>query len=138
MFLCSNTRESYIRSHSLCILSHLFTDLLIYLLFIFLNTFHLSCHFISFYFFVSFSLFFFLSFTYLSFYFHSCLPGIVKHDADLSGSMQIIGREQMLLTNHYKEKKISDNTKSIFSGTYVRAFNKYFNTFVVIVFLPFF
>ena len=38
--------------------------------------------------------------------------------------MQLVGREQFLLTNHYKLKKITDKTKSIFAGEYL--FNFFF------------
>jgi hypothetical protein len=45
------------------------------------------------------------------------MNGIVKEDLDISnGLMELIGREQYLITNHYKNKKISDKTKSIFSA----------------------
>jgi hypothetical protein len=45
------------------------------------------------------------------------MNGIVREDIDMSSSMnELLGREQFLITNHYKEKKISDKTKSIFSA----------------------
>ena len=66
--------------------------------------------------------FYILHFSFLIIYF---LLGIVKTDIDLANSiMQLVGREQFLLTNHYKQKKITDKTKSIFAGEYL--FNFFF------------
>ena len=51
------------------------------------------------------------------FIFNYFFLGIVKSDIDLANSiMQLVGREQFLLTNHFKLKKITDKTKSIFGG----------------------
>ena len=45
------------------------------------------------------------------------MNGIVRTDIDLSSSlMQLVGREQYLLGQHYRAKKITDKTPSIFAA----------------------
>ena len=45
------------------------------------------------------------------------MNGIVRTDIDLSNSlMQIVGREQYLLAQHVRAKKITDKTPSIFAA----------------------
>jgi UDP-glucose:glycoprotein glucosyltransferase len=54
------------------------------------------------------------------------LNGIVDGDGDLSNIMQVLAREQFIITQLYQSKKINDRTKSLFStilsefGAYTR------------------
>lgn len=79
--------------------------------------------------------FYFLFYSLLVSLFLSLFIGIVRHESDFTATiMNMLGREQYLLANHFKEKKISDKTKSIFAGKLLNLF-PYFYGHICIIFL---